>query len=138
LPTNINASVVCHLSHTPELKYGANERPYCKVSGWTADSIKQKDGERKKEFTSIEGLVGGKPAEWLARDCKKGSMVLLTGKARVRAYTNKEGQAKGVLDFLEITTAMCLDAKEEGQDAAPAAAPQKKAAPADDGESAPF
>lgn len=141
MPTNINASVVCHLSHKPELKVGANERNYCKVSAWTAERVKNKEGQWNKEFSSIEALVGGKEAEWLCKDADKGSMVLLTGKARIRAYVGKDGTAKGVLDFVQVSTAMLLDHKEEG-DAKQDPAPQRPAKPAggsiDSDESPPF
>lgn len=141
MPTNINASVVCHLSHKPELKVGANERNYCKVSAWTAERVKNKEGQWNKEFSSIEALVGGKEAEWLCRDADKGSMILLTGKARIRAYVSKDGTAKGVLDFVQVSTAMLLDHKEEGE-AKQDPAQQRPAKPAavgggSDGESDP-
>lgn len=129
MPTTFTVSVNCHLSHAPELKVAANERQYCKVSGWTADRVKDKEGNYNKEFTSVEAFISGKQAEWLCKDAKKGSLVSISGSARVRAYMAKDGTPKGVLEFTNVCNATCMDKREEGEQAAPAA---PKSAPKSD------
>jgi single-stranded DNA-binding protein len=128
MPTIINATAVVHL-YGPAKILGTGDRKGASFSGYHKARVKKGD-QWEDEFTSVRGTIWGKEAEWLARDAQKGSLVVCSGAARVEKY-EKDGKHGATL-MIDCQTARVLDRKEQGEHAAPAAAPVK-AAPATSG-----
>lgn len=114
MPTQLSATSVMHLSDVPEMKTSTNGNAYTKLRGYTVDRVRNADGEYVKEYTNIEAMIFGKQAEWMARDCQRGSLVAVSGTVRVRAYEKRNGNPGASLEYTVVTNAVCLDRKQEG------------------------
>jgi single-strand DNA-binding protein len=92
---------------------------------------KDKDGDWKDRTTWWRVSVWGKPGEWLARDCRKGSLIMASGEAEVREWTDKEGSKRFSAEIRATACRIC-DGKQHDQHGAEAAAakPRVPAAPA--------
>lgn len=87
---------------------------------------KEKGGDWKDRTTWWRVSVWGKQGEWLARDCRKGSVIVASGEAEVREYTDKDGKPRW---SAEIRATSCRVVG--GKEAAPAAdAPRAPTRPA--------
>lgn len=109
MPTIATASPIGH-AYGPADKIEKDGKTYAKVRFWTKDKIR---GQEEPEFTSWSALVAGPPAEWLIRDCRKGSLVTVSGTIRLAKWTNKDGKETHTLEFTRVTEARVLDAREE-------------------------
>jgi single-stranded DNA-binding protein len=127
MPTQASCTVIGH-AYEPAKKVGTGERTGASFRFYTTDRVKNiSSGEYEKEFTSHSAIVWGKEAEWLIRDCKKGSMVVVSGTFRVRKW-EKDGKAGAGTD-IQAQSAKVLDAEraEGDADVAPVAAPRRPA-----------
>ena len=70
----------------------------------------------------------GKQGEWLARDCRKGSIIVAAGEAEVREYQGKDG-GKAWSAEIRATSCRVIAAKEHDQHGAEAAEPASRPAP---------
>jgi len=127
VPNYSNATIVGHLGRDAEVK-AVGERSVIKFS--VAVTRKVKDAEATTWWNVAYWSKSDKIASYLT----KGTPVLVSGEPYMRDYDKKDGTKGQSLD-LDAKEVRLLGGKQE---AAPAAAHQKKAAPADDGESAPF
>ena len=127
MPNYSNATIVGHLGRDAEVK-AVGERSVIKFS--VAVTRKVKDAEATTWWNVAYWSKSDKIASYLT----KGTPVLVSGEPYMRDYDKKDGTKGQSLD-LDAKEVRLLGGKQE---AAPAAAHQKKAAPADDGESAPF
>ncbi len=74
-----------------------------------------------KEYTTYyECSIWGKRAEGLAEYIKKGTALILTGTVSADAYTNKDGQAVGVLRLNVQELDFCGGRKAQSEDGADA------------------
>lgn len=133
MPTVANGVVIGHLYAPPELKQG-ERGPYCRVRFWTSDKVK---GQEEKKFTAWGGVVSGPQAEWLARDGKRGSLVMVAGTIRLDEFTKKDGSKSHSIEFTRISEARLLDRREEapavdGEDVPSGPATPAAAKPLDD------
>jgi len=127
VPNYSNATIVGHLGRDAEVK-AVGERSVIKFS--VAVTRKVKDAEATTWWNVAYWSKSDKIASYLT----KGTPVLVSGEPYLRDFDKKDGTKGQSLD-LDAKEVRLLGGKQE---AAPAAAHQKKAAPADDGESAPF
>ena len=111
MPTLATCSLVGH-AYGPATPVGSGERAGASVKFYTVDRVKNANGEWEKEFTSHSAVCWGKEAEWLIRDCKKGSMVAVSGTFRIRKW-EKEGKA-GAGTEIQAQSAKVLDGEREG------------------------
>lgn len=128
MPTIATCSVVGHSYGPVELK--KNDRgSYAQVRFWTNDKVK---GQDEKKFTAWEGFVSGPQAEWLAKDCIKGSLLFVSGTIRLSSWKNKDGVESHRIEFTRINECRLLERADEGgmaETGSPArAAPIKPAA----------
>ncbi len=114
MPTYAHATIVAHLSADPEYKIGKNGKDFVNVRAWTKDKDwKDKD---KVIFTSWRGILSGPSAEWLLRDGKKGSLVVMSGTIRVDIFKPADGEARASIEFTRLEQCTVLDReKQSGQ-----------------------
>jgi single-stranded DNA-binding protein len=137
MPTYAHATIVAHLSKDPEAKIGSNGKPYVQVVAWTKDrDWRDKD---KTLFTTWRGMLSGPQAEWLARDGKKKSLVVMSGTVRVDMYMPADGEPRAAIEFTRLEECRVLDRQDDGEQAA-AAPVERRARPVvvDEDESTPF
>jgi len=128
MPNYSNATIVGHLGRDAEVK-AVGERSVIKFS--VAVTRKVKDAESTTWWNVAYWTKSDKVASYLT----KGTPVLVSGEPYLRDYDKKDGTKGQSLD-LDAKEVKLLGGKQDGE-AAPTPAP-KKAAPVDDGESAPF
>lgn len=85
-----------------------------------ATRYKDKGGDWKDRTTWWRVNMWGKPGEWLARDCKKGSLIMASGEAEVREYEKKDG-TKGWSAEIRANVCRVCDKREHDQHGADAA-----------------
>ena len=147
MPTYAHATVVAHLSEDPALKYRADGKCHCIVRAWTKDRD-WKDKE-KVHWTTWRGIINGPQAEWLARDGRKGSMVVMSGAVRVDLWAPDSGQPRASIEFTRLEDCRLLERtdgeqrkaedNEDREPAAPAtAAPPPAQAPLSPDDEPPF
>lgn len=125
MPTASNATVVGHLYGPVELKQN-DKGKWALVRFWTSDKIK---GQEEKAFTSWGGIVSGLEAEWLARDAKKGSLVLVSGAVRLGSFKKQDGTESHSIEFTRISQCRLLEREDKPASADTAAAPAQRVAP---------
>jgi single-stranded DNA-binding protein len=123
MPTITSCTVIGHAYGPCELKEREGKK-YCQIRLWTSYKVK---GQEEKQFTSWSGFVNGPQAEWLARDCKKGSLVCVSGSVRLAKFTKQDGTESHTVEFTRVADARCLD--ERADRTAPATAPVAAARP---------
>ena len=124
--------IVGHLgkdAETRTLTSGANVLNFSVAS---TETWKDKNGEKKQQTTWVNcsKFFGEKESQAISAYLKKGTHVMVEGKASARGYLNAKGEAEATLE-LRITDILLLDSKkEEGQQQqAPAAQPETKPEP---------
>ncbi len=131
MPYHATCVLMGHITADVELRT-AGESQFVKFS-LAVDTSAKIDGAWGKRTTFWRCTAWGKDAEWLARDARKGSLVLVEGEPYSEDYT-KDGEKKTSPHHVRCSAAKCLDRKERGStDPAPAptaAAPIRAAAPA--------
>lgn len=73
---------------------------------------KEKGGDWKDRTTWWRVSVWGKQGEWLARDCQKGSLIVASGEAEVREYTDKDGKPRWSAE-IRATSCRVVGGKEQ-------------------------
>lgn len=117
-----------HITADVEIKHVADGQSFAKFS-LAVDTRAKINGEWGKRTTFWRCTIWGKEAEWLARDAKKGALVLVEGEPYSEDY-EKDGQKKTSPHHVRCTTAKCLDRRERSGDvAAPASVRQAATAP---------
>ena len=149
MPTYAHATVIGHLSADPELKTNASGQPYVQVRAWTKDKDwRDKDGDPL--FTTWRGIISGPQAEWLARDGRKQSLVMLSGTVRVDLYQPAGSEPRASIEFTRLEECRILDRPRKGagqEESRPAGIAESRpthrqaapsAPPADDDSETPF
>ena len=87
-----------NLTRDPELKYISSGTPLCDLSLAVNRKYKTKSGETREETMYVEVTVWGAPAEWISKDCKKGSPVYVEGRLKMDSWEDKNtGQKRSKL-----------------------------------------
>lgn len=130
MPYLASITIMGHAGDKAECRQ-AGDNTITTVSVAVETRYKDKGGDWKGRTTWWRVSVWGKPGEWLARDCKKGSLIMAAGEPEVREYERSDG-TKGWSAEIRATACRVCDKKEHdqhGADAAPAQAPQKPQRP---------
>lgn len=109
------ASAISILGH-------AGKEADCKVVGNTTcttvsvavETNYKSEGEWKKRTTWWRVTAWGKPGEWLARDCRKGSLIFASGEASVREW-EKDGK-RGFSAEINANHCRVCDAKKDAKE----------------------
>lgn len=94
------ASLIGNLGKDPELKYIASGNAVCNFSLATAESYKDKSGEKQSRTTWHNIVIWGKLAEIANQYLKKGSQVYLEGRIDNRSYDDKDGNKRYVSEVI--------------------------------------
>lgn len=137
MPYLSNITIMGHAGNAAECRE-VGDTTCTTVSVAVATRYKDKGGEWKDRTTWWRVSVWGKQGEWLARDCVKGSLIVASGEAEVREYTDKDGKARWSAE-IRATSCRAVGGKEPAPAAAEApraptrpAAVKPSAAPSDD------
>lgn len=139
MPTLASCTIVGHAYEPakPLPKSGQGKDASASVRFYTADRVKNSAGEWEKQFTSHNAVIFGNEAEWLLRDCVKGTLLAVTGTFRVRKW-EKDGKS-GAGTEIRAQSIRILDRKEDAEETpAPAAGPTRAAATATTEDEPPF
>jgi len=123
MPTIATCSVVGHSYGPVELKQN-DKGKYAQVRFWTSDKVK---GQEEKKFTSWEGFVSGPQAEWLAKDCKKGSPLFVQGTIRLGSWKKEDGTESYRIEFTRINECRLLEREDAAMDQSARPAPRTPA-----------
>lgn len=83
-------ALVGRLTRDPEIRYTANDQMAIVRFTVAVDRKFKKDGQPTADFIGI--VTFGKLAEIVAKYCKKGYLVSVSGSIRTGSYDNKEGK----------------------------------------------
>jgi single-strand DNA-binding protein len=83
--------VMGHLGRDPEIRKTGNGNSVCNLS--IATSHRPRKGA-EMETTWHRVTVWGNEAEWIARDGRKGDLVLAEGRVEERTYTDRDGNER--------------------------------------------
>jgi single-strand DNA-binding protein len=104
------AILIGHLGKDPELRQTQSGTSVASVTLATSERYKDKSGNRQ-ESTEWHNLVAwGKTGELLAKYCRKGSQVYVTGRITNRKYTDRSGQDKYISEIV-VRDVQFLDSK---------------------------
>jgi single-strand DNA-binding protein len=102
------------LGQKPELKYGNNETPICKISIAITDTWKNKQSGQQEEQTEWVNIVAfNRLAEVMAEFLDVGSLVYISGKMKTTKYQDKEGVDRWSTEIIANMMKM-LSSKSEG------------------------
>ena len=77
------------LTADPELRTTANGTSVCSFSLASQEDFTNRDGERETDF--VECVAWRGTAEFIARNCKKGRLIIVEGRPKNRKYTDAQG-----------------------------------------------
>jgi single-stranded DNA-binding protein len=111
MPTTLQITAVGHAYGPAELKTNAHGKQYAQIRMWVSENTGKKgpDGKPEKKFTSISAFVNGNEAEWLSKSCKKGSLILLAGSARIDSFKKQDGTESHSILVSRVSTCRVLD-----------------------------
>lgn len=106
--------VIGHLGKDAETKTLTSGGTVLNFNVASTESWKDKNGEKKQQTTwvSCSKFFGEKESQGVVPFLKKGTHVIVEGKASARAYLNARGEAEAVLE-LRVTDILLLDSKRE-------------------------
>ena len=116
--------LIGNLTHDPELSETNSGTAVCRFS-IAVNRRRTGEGEQQTDFFNVTAWRG--LAENVARFCKKGNKVAVTGSIQIRQYEDRDGQKRTSVDVIadevEFLTPKVSGSSDEG-DYAPA--PKKK------------
>ena len=98
LPRINNLQVAGRLTKDPELKYGATGTAFCMFS-IAFDTNFKKGDEWVKHSSFINFSSFGKVAELIAKDCVKGSPVIVEARLQLKDYVDRNGEEKKIMNY---------------------------------------
>ena len=129
------------LTADPELRTTASGTSVCSFSLASQEDFANRDGERETDFVDCVAWRG--TAEFIARNCKKGRLIIVEGRPKTRKYTDAEGHERKAHELrvqnVYLTDSRPSDAggnQQPNEDTAPPEAPHLQ--PFDDDSDLPF
>ncbi len=86
--------ILGNLGQDPELRYSANQTPFCSFSVATTDNWTGKDGQRQESTEWHRVVVWNKQAEACGKYLAKGRGVFVDGRLQTRSWDDKNGQKR--------------------------------------------
>ena len=91
-----NVSLVGRLTRDPELRTVGADSSVCNVTVAINRVFTSQTGEKTADFVPV--VVWNRPAENLAKYCRKGSQVAVTGRIQTRSYDHADGTKRYVTE----------------------------------------
>ena len=113
------------LTADPELKQTNEGVPVCSFSIASQEDFVRKDQTRDTDFYECVAWRG--KAEFVARNCKKGQLITIVGRPKIRKYTDNNGVERRVPE-VNIEDVYLSEFKGSNNSDAPDAAPNTKPA----------
>lgn len=92
--------LVCTLGKDPEVRQTQNGNAICNLSAATSRKYKDAQGNAQEETEWHRISLFGRSAEVAGQYLKKGSMVYIEGRLRMRKYTDKDGIDRYVTEII--------------------------------------
>lgn len=112
-------TIVGYLGRDPEMRYLQSGDPVTSFSVATSRKWKAADGSDKEETVWWKVTAWRKLAEITNQYLAKGSLVLVTGTAKVSAYLDKQGQPAASLELRADTVRFLSKRGDVAEQAAP-------------------
>ncbi|MBQ9117858.1 MAG: single-stranded DNA-binding protein [Clostridia bacterium] len=117
--------LIGNLTRDPELTETASGVAVCHFAIAVNRNYAGQDGERQTDFFNCTAWRG--QAETIARFCKKGNKVAVTGSIQLRNYEDNQGVKRTAVDIIvQDVEFLTPKAGEDDMDMPRAAAPKKK------------
>ena len=120
--------LIGNLTRDPELSETNSGVSVCHFGLAVNRGYSSQDAERQVDFFNVTAWRG--TADSVARFCKKGSKVAVTGSIQIRNYEDNAGQKRTAVDIIanevEFLTTKNAASDDDFASAAPAPAPKKK------------
>ncbi len=118
--------LIGNLTRDPELTETASGVAVCHFSIAVNRNYASGDGERQTDFFNCTAWRG--QAETIARFCKKGNKVAVTGSVQLRNYEDNQGVKRTAVDIIvqDVEFLTPKTGESDDMDAPRAAAPKKK------------
>ena len=129
--------LIGNLTRDPELSETNSGIAVCRFS--VAVNRRRASGEEPQtDFFNVTAWRG--LAETVARYCKKGNKVAVSGAIQIRQYEDRDGQKRTGVDVIADEVEFLTPKSGDGENSAPASAQKKKPAlePFDDDDDIPF
>lgn len=129
--------LIGNLTRDPELSETNSGIAVCRFSV-AVNRRRTGDGEQQTDFFNVTAWRG--LAETVARYCKKGNKVAVSGAIQIRQYEDRDGQKRTSVDVIADEVEFLTPKSGDGENSAPASAPKKRPAlePFDDDDDIPF
>lgn len=100
MPSLNQVTLAGNLTRDAERKFVPNGTAVCNFGMALNRKYKGGDGEWKEEVTFVSIETWGKTAEACGQYLKKGSLVLVEGRLKLREWTSPDGQKRSMLDVV--------------------------------------
>lgn len=129
--------LIGNLTRDPELSETNSGIAVCRFSV-AVNRRRTGDGEQQTDFFNVTAWRG--LAETVARYCKKGNKVAVSGIIQIRQYEDRDGQKRTGVDVIADEVEFLTPKSGDGENRAPVPAPKKNPAlePFDDDDDIPF
>lgn len=129
--------LIGNLTRDPELSETNSGTAVCRFSV-AVNRRRTGDGEQQTDFFNVTAWRG--LAETVARYCKKGNKVAVSGAILIRQYEDRDGQKRTSVDVIADEVEFLTPKSGDGENRAPVPAPKKNPAlePFDDDDDIPF
>ncbi len=119
--------LIGNLTRDPELTETASGVSVCHFAIAVNRAYTTGDGERQTNFFNCTAWRG--VADSIARYCRKGSKVAVTGSIQIRNYEDNRGNQRTAVDVITQDCEFLTSPKRDSGDTAPESIPQQRPAP---------
>ena len=124
-----------NLTRDPELSETNSGIAVCRFS-MAVNRRRTGDGEQQTDFFNVTAWRG--LAETVARYCKKGNKVAVSGAIQIRQYEDSDGQKRTSVDVIADEVEFLTPKSGDGENRAPASKKKPALEPFDDDDDIPF
>ena len=127
--------LIGNLTRDPELSETNSGTAVCRFSV-AVNRRRTGDGEQQTDFFNVTAWRG--LAETVARYCKKGNKVAVSGAIQIRQYEDRDGQKRTSVDVIADEVEFLTPKGGDGETGAPASKKRPALEPFDDDDDIPF
>ena len=127
--------LIGNLTRDPELSETNSGTAVCRFSV-AVNRRRTGDGEQLTDFFNVTAWRG--LAETVARYCKKGNKVAVSGSIQIRQYEDRDGQKRTGVDVIADEVEFLTPKSGDGENSAPASKKKPALEPFDDDDDIPF
>ena len=127
--------LIGNLTRDPELSETQSGISVCRFS-IAVNRRRTAEGEQQTDFFNVTAWRG--LAETVARYCKKGNKVAVSGAIQIRQYEDRDGQKRTSVDVIADEVEFLTPKSGDGENSAPASKKKPALEPFDDDDDIPF